>query len=778
MRHDESIPGKNGKTVFHNGMVYSKEAEGFVLPQRQRKWSAKWIWVPSDQYPEYQNSDHTMFQRQDGPFGVFIFQKRFIYREISQNVNLYITSDASYKVFLNGFSVGRGSAQPGGDYANCEDVPFKFYEKYKINKFLRSGENVITVRVCLGAVVQSEISCGHGGLLAEITEEKKETVLTATDDTWKCTQDKAYKDRFFWNGEFMLEEEDDGYKDSGWEYAEIVYPQKIFPEVYAAPIPNLVYFKLLPQNMINPFSEQRDRVMYEENFHTIRITKGSPVTFWLDFGKIYAAYFFMTVKGGKGTKIVLHMQEFPGKIERDGTTIILVLGEKEAYSEILRIQSIRYVQITLANVWQDCVISNTGINVSAYPCEMKGSFQCGDELLEKIYFTGCRTNQICRQTYHMDSPVHQEPLGCMGDYMVESLMNYVTFADPYLTRFDIMKIAAYLKTRNFKMFHTSYCLLYIRMISDYVMYTGDTEILSYTEDITDGVLRLFKSYLGENGLIEKAPNYMFMDWVEDSGYNRHHPPKCMGQGYLTAMFAGALEQAVKMLRISNGSKEKICRYEKLRQRIIKDINRVLWDEEKQLYTDGLFDPKAIETSKWLPADIDRKFYSQHMNTLTVLYHIVPEEKKQKLMRRVMEDTTLSQAQPYFMHFVFEALYETGLFEQYGLKQIYRWKKLLDENESALKEVWYGFDCDYSHAWGGSPTYWLPTGILGVIPMEPGFKKIRFHPCLPAEISYAKGNIPTPVGKIYVELIRRTEGVETQIKLPEGVRLEENNCTDL
>ena len=161
-----------------------------------------------------------------------------------------------------------------------------------------------------------------------------------------------------------------------------------------------------------------------------------------------------------------------------------------------------------------------------------------------------------------------------------------------------------------------------------------------------------------------------------------------------------------------------------------------------------------------------------MNTLAGLYHVIPKEREQELMARVMEDPTLSQAQPYFMHFVFEALQQTGLFETYGLKQIRRWESLLDENPDALKEVWYGFDCDYSHAWGGTPTYQLPTRILGVVPAEPGFGKIRFQPCLPPELTYARGSIPTPKGEISVELTRFESEVKVRLDLPEGVGIAE------
>ena len=106
---------------------------------------------------------------------------------------------------------------------------------------------------------------------------------------------------------------------------------------------------------------------------------------------------------------------------------------------------------------------------------------------------------------------------------------------------DKQEVDFYMKYKNYRMFHPSYCLLYIQMIYDYVMYTGDIEILDHVEETVQKIIKLFEGYLGENMLIEHAPNYMFMDWVEEGEYNRHHPPKCMGQGYLTVMFAGALD---------------------------------------------------------------------------------------------------------------------------------------------------------------------------------------------------------------------------------------------
>lgn len=774
------------RTATEKGSLYMFRESHFTAPEEPRRWSGRWIWAPENVYGDFQESPYTLFQKKDWDFGVFYFEKKIVVEDIPDKAEIYISADSNYKLSVNGAFIGRGSAQPGGDYANCDPLPYKFYENYNIEDILNIGVNYITVRVCLGPVVQSEVSCGHGGLIADMVliYPDGRSVIYGTDDTWTCIREEAWQERDIWDGRkavIVSENACHTGERNGKEYqAEIVSDQEKFPKLLPAGIPNLEYAHKSIKDIIAPFESETSRLEYDPGEKVIRIKKGAPYTFWLDYGRIYAAWPRMKISGKRGTKLTLHMQEFPGKIERSGTTECYMLGDGLNNIESLRMHSVHYIQVTVSNLYEDIEIIDPIIDVSLYPANMKGSFQCSDPDLEKIYLLGCRTNQICRQTYHMDSPIHQEPLGCMGDYMIESLMNYYTFGDKWLTRFDILKIAYYMKYKNYRMFHPSYCLLYIQMIYDYVMYTGDIEILDHVEETVQKIIKLFEEYLGENMLIEHAPNYMFMDWVEEGEYNRHHPPKCMGQGYLTAMFAGALDTACRLISLINEFGERTKVYlddhetlnllsEHYRQKageVKAAVNRLLWDKEAQLYIDGLFDENAAGNGKWLPADVQIKFTSQHMNTLAVLYDIAPEDRQKDLMVRVMEDASLSQAQPYFMHFVFDALAKTGLFEKYGLEQLRRWNALLRENESGLKEVWYGFDCDYSHAWGGTPTYQMPAKILGVTPAEPGFKKVKFSPCLPRGLDWAYGKVPTPDGVITVSVKRENGEVKAEYTGPE------------
>lgn len=139
------------------------------------------------------------------------------------------------------------------------------------------------------------------------------------------------------------------------------------------------------------------------------------------------------------------------------------------------------------------------------------------------------------------------------------------------------------------------------------------------------------------------------------------------------------------------------------------------------------------------------------------------------MEKVLHDSTLTKAQPYFMHFVLNALAEAGLFEKYGLDQIRRWKTLLDECPGTLKEVWAGFDCDYSHAWGGTPTYQLPARVLGISPAAPGMKTVKIAP-LPGNLEWAEGSVPSPYGMIHAAFRRDGEGLSLEVELPAEIGL--------
>jgi hypothetical protein len=83
----------------------------------------------------------------------------------------------------------------------------------------------------------------------------------------------------------------------------------------------------------------------------------------------------------------------------------------------------------------------------------------------------------------------------------------------------------------------------------------------------------------------------------------------------------------------------------------------------------------------------------------------------------------------------------------------------------------GFRHSLCHGWASGPTAWLSQTVLGVKPLEPGFKRVLITPQL-GNLAWAEGTYPTPHGLINVRHERRPDGtIKSKISVPRGVRVE-------
>lgn len=81
----------------------------------------------------------------------------------------------------------------------------------------------------------------------------------------------------------------------------------------------------------------------------------------------------------------------------------------------------------------------------------------------------------------------------------------------------------------------------------------------------------------------------------------------------------------------------------------------------------------------------------------------------------------------------------------------------------------GLRHSFCHGWASGPAPWMSRHILGIEPLEPGFKKVRIEPHL-GHLDWAEGTFPTPYGLIRVSARKTDDGnIKTDIKLPKGVR---------
>ena len=154
---------------------------------------------------------------------------------------------------------------------------------------------------------------------------------------------------------------------------------------------------------------------------------------------------------------------------------------------------------------------------------------------------------------------------------------------------------------------------------------------------------------------------MFMDWVTIGGFECHHPPAVIGQGYMTAALGyRGLSDGIRVAKLM-GDTDRVEKYTLLRKEVYDAFNRQLWDESKGLYRDGKPHQTHVPPSQWLPADTDIETFSPHVNTLAVLYDLVPVERHSSIILNKVVDSKPLNCQPYFMYFVLEALAHVNRF---------------------------------------------------------------------------------------------------------------------
>ena len=73
-----------------------------------------------------------------------------------------------------------------------------------------------------------------------------------------------------------------------------------------------------------------------------------------------------------------------------------------------------------------------------------------------------------------------------------------------------------------------------------------------------------------------------------------------------------------------------------------------------------------------------------------------------------------------------------------------------------------------HGWSGGSTAWLSRNVLGIIPLEPGYSKVKIKPML-GSLKFAEGTFPVPGGIISVSHTKEPDGtVSSKINAPDNV----------
>ena len=147
-------------------------------------------------------------------------------------------------------------------------------------------------------------------------------------------------------------------------------------------------------------------------------------------------------------------------------------------------------------------------------------------------------------------------------------------------------------------------------------------------------------------------------------------------------------------------------------------------------------------------------YSQHCQVFGTLAGVFTPEEARQAMETAIEDASFAPCSVAMAYYLFRALEQADLYEKTDLLWE-NWRSMLRANLTCVESegIQGRSDC---HAWGALALYELPAVVLGVRPLKPGFAEIEIRP-VPGYLSWAKGEVVTPKGTIYVEWNKKEDG---------------------
>lgn len=678
----------------------------------------KWIWLPAARWPGFRKCAFS--SEGAGNFAVAEFTKTFDFDCDVLEARLRVSGDTEFRLYLNGAALLTGPANVGGDFLFNDEPRSKHYAT-ELTVCPNEKTLAFFAQVKLSPSGINEYSRGHGGFMLEgrITLRDGRVKYIYTDESW------AARPNFSFTSPRSCDQSAD---TDAFAPAESVF--NIW-HCETSPLPPRV------ETVVRPTCGK------------FVLAPGETRTADLEFDMIHAGFVAAEVAADGPVEISLDC------IETDCVCAHYDLrffagGSYRGF----QLESAGLYRVTAVNRSEAAATVDLSMIATHYPAPDCAMTVTGDKDLNLVMDVCRHTLKYCRQMIHLDSPKHSEPLACTGDYYIESLMTAMSFGDMRLAEFDVVRTAELLRIHDGRMFHTTYSLIWVLMLWDVYQITGNRAL---PEDCLDALILLldrFETYVGDNGLIETPPDFMFVDWIYIDGISMHHPPKALGQTCLCAFYHGALIAAEKIFRAIDLKDDADCCAEKA-EKLKAAVNALLYDKDKQLYFDGLNTPTPERLLyRYMPQNVEKRYHMPHSNILCALYGLCDDDTARRLIRKVVSDREWGAVQPYFMHFLLQAVDRLGLRDECTLSILERWKAPVRECPKGLVEGFIApeptYNFDHSHAWGGTPLYSLPKHLLGLEILEPGYKKIRLNPSL-LGLESANVEVPTPFGKLTVQM---------------------------
>jgi alpha-L-rhamnosidase len=723
---------------------------------------------------------------------------------------LTLAAESLYMVWINGIFIGSGPAR-GSRSLN-------FYDQWNVVPWLHPGSNTIAVLVQCMNIPTFVASPHRAGLCAEIDQ-----ITWTGDDRWVVREAneewRADVSLFCLQTGFMewrdMRQEPVGWTTGndtaiGWAKPEIIgsadsgMQKKLLPR----PVPPLTRTIYLPSSIAlvanspatsdtapsdvaslmtseklhpcDPQLHKQVECLTLGGEHEVVIqppADGGNVIIIFGFDREIIGFFQIEISGPAGAVVdVGYDEELEG-----GRLVVLrehyrmvdryVLPEgRSTVGTGLHERGFRFVEIALRNFTAPVILRKVTATDRRYPVSRRGQFRCSDPLLTEVWNICTETLSTCTTDVFTDCPWRERSFW-VNDLLVENASWLQAFGD---SRVNAHALTLALSNRREDGWLPGVCpdsgktdivlvptnLFPPLILKDYLLHTGDAALVAKWLPSALGLIDLVESHCDAQHLVVPPEScWNFFDWSYELDKVNLKNKRTSLLEWLRCL---ALSDAAWLSEYLGDSGQA----KRLRERIppiAENTLRHFWADRSATCTDSIdFDASVHPHS------------SQLTHALALLSGTLPENRKAAAVD-ALNDSSLRIPELYLHFFVFRAMIASGMAQQAIDRIRQYWGPMVEAGtptlwEAAVREK--GKKAMYNagslcHGFGTAPIGVLQTALLGVDPIEPGFRVFSFSP-QSCGLRFAAGTIPTPNGLIRVEWSLSNGAIQSHIDIPEGL----------
>jgi hypothetical protein len=485
-----------------------------------------------------------------------------------------------------------------------------------------------------------------------------------------------------------------------------------------------------------------------------------------DFGSECAGWFSFDTDGELSPGVTISISEYNSPATVNGgpahpEKTIAPVKRNGSWAAIFNSEGYEGVRFAWINVNQSPLrpwkIKNPQLSCRVKPVEYRGSFHSSDPLLDSIWYTGAYTARLNMLSHGLSALLMDrgDRVSWTGDAYVTQRAVLGAFGSAELVKANLLQNAQ--NSNGIE----PYALLWVQSVTDWFMFTGDTN--AFRSFVPIALLKLEHART-----IWKDPDIAFYGHDERLGFLQTPPANLPEEkAAFRLLFIRVAANFAKALKSAGYLPEA-----QALEGTVRDCEVGFLESGQDPFGSLEIHAAAEALLAQISTSGDRaRLYGREFTN-----------KVERISFSPFNEYTLIDAMALQGH-TSEALDDVrsvwGAQVRYGatcFAEVFRtsWAEELPRNGRVPDSV-AGYT-SLCHGWSSGVVPWMQQNILGVRATSPGFKTFDVEPLITSSLSAFSGTVPTPSGIVHVSwnssrqllIARWPEGLHPRFIVPKGV----------